>query len=160
MIRALPSTEWLRVALAAALLATAGPAFAAAGEPFKVVDGLTVYLGVLPAAMIQGHAPDHPEIAMHGGRPAGQHVYHIVVAVFEAKTGKRLADIGVSARVSSLGLAGPRKTLEAMDIADTVTYGNYFELSGEGLYDITIEVARAGAATPLHVKFTYEHRLR
>src|SRR3990172_6057248 len=102
MIRALPSTEWLRAAPVAALLATAGPAFAA-GEPFKVVDGLTVYLGVLPAAMIQGHAPDHPEITMHGGRPAGQHVYHVMVAVFEAKTGKRLADIGVSARVSSLG---------------------------------------------------------
>ena len=33
-----------------------------------------------------------------------------------------------------LGLAGVRTPVEPMVIADTVTYGNYFDLPGEGRY--------------------------
>ena len=33
----------------------------------QIVDDLTIYLGVVPAAVTRGHAPQHPERSMHGG---------------------------------------------------------------------------------------------
>ena len=63
----------------------------AADDNYKTASGLAVYLGVLPAAMIQGHPRGHPEATMHGGVPSGRHSYHIVVAVFDATTGARSA---------------------------------------------------------------------
>jgi hypothetical protein len=114
----------------------------------KTADGLTVYLGVLPAAMIQG-----PEEAMHGGVPSGRHSYHIVVAVFDATTGARVEDAVVEARVAGLGLAGVTRRLEPMLIAETVTYGNYFELSGDANYRVYLSITRPGSATPIKVEF-------
>ena len=133
---------------------------AAADDYYKSAGGLAVYLGVLPAAMIQGHPRDHPEEAMHGGVPSGRHSYHIVVAVFDAATGQRVEDAMVEARVAEPGLAGVTRQLKPMLITGTVTYGNYFELSGEGPYRIDLSITRPGSATPAKVEFTYEHRTR
>jgi hypothetical protein len=133
---------------------------AAADDYYKSAGGFAVYLGVLPAAMIQGHPTGHPEQAMHGGAPSGRHSYHIVVAVFDAASGAHIEDAVVEARVTEPGLAGITRQLEPMLIADTVTYGNYFELSGDALYRIDLSITRSGLATPVRVEFTYEHRTR
>jgi hypothetical protein len=114
----------------------------------KTADGLTVSLGVLPAAMIQG-----PEEAMHGGVPTGRDSYHIVVAVFDATTGARIEDAVVEARVAELGFAGVARRLEPMLIADTVTYGSYFELSSDADYRIYLSITRPGSAVPVKVEF-------
>jgi hypothetical protein len=121
---------------------------AAVDDNPKTAGSLAVYLGVLPAAMIQGH-----EKAMHGGVPSGRHSYHIVVAVFDATTGARVKDAVVEARVAELGFAGITRQLEPMLIADTVTYGNYFELSGEANYRIYLSITRPGSAVPVRVEF-------
>jgi hypothetical protein len=121
---------------------------AAVDDNPKTAGGLAVYLGVLPAAMIQG-----PEKAMHGGVPSSRHSYHIVVAVFDATTGARVKDAVVEARVAELGFAGITRQLEPMLIADTVTYGNYFELSGEANYRIYLSITRPGSAVPVRVEF-------
>jgi hypothetical protein len=121
---------------------------AAVDDNPKTAGGLAVYLGVLPAAMIHG-----PEKAMHGGVPSGRRSYHIVVAVFDATTGARVKDAVVEARVAELGFAGITRQLEPMLIADTVTYGNYFELSGEANYRIYLSITRPGSAVPVRVEF-------
>jgi hypothetical protein len=110
--------------------------------------------------MVQGHPKDHAEQAMHGGVPSGRHSYHIVVAVFDAATGARIEDAAVEARVAEPGLAGSARQLEPMLIADTITYGNYFELSGDAPYRIDLSIRRPGSASPIKVEFTYEHRTR
>lgn len=58
--------------LLAAMFVTAfaGPA-SADNESYKVEQGLAVYLGVMPAGIVQGHPAGHPEATMHGGAPAG-----------------------------------------------------------------------------------------
>jgi hypothetical protein len=68
--------------------------------------GLTVYLGVMPAAIMKGQPP------MHGGAPGGPHEYHLVAAIFEAATARRVSDATVTAKMSSLGLSGSEKPLE------------------------------------------------
>jgi hypothetical protein len=130
------------------------------GGQFKRADGLAVYLGLLPAAMVQGHPEGHPERAMHGGVPMARHASHVLAAVFDAASGERVEDVQVEARVAPLGLAGVRRPLEPMAIADTVTYGNYFDLPGEGRYRIELSIRRPGAARAVELAFDYEHRMR
>ena len=134
------------------------PAFAqgADGDGYKIADGLAVYLGVLPAALIQGHQT-HPEERMHGGVPRGRHAYHVVAAVFDAATGKRIEDAMVQARVMPRRIASETRALEPMEIAGTVTYGNYFTMGGADPYRIEISITRSGMATPVAVTFSYRH---
>jgi hypothetical protein len=81
-----------------------------------------------------------------------------VVAVFDAASGAHIEDAVVEARVAEPGFAGITRRLEPMLIADTVTYGNYFKLSGEGPYRIDLSITRPRSATAVKVEFTYEHR--
>ena len=62
---------------------------------------------------------------------------------------------GSAHRVSGLGLVGSYKTLEPMKIADTITYGNYFELPGVDKYRIDLDVERPQGTVKF--EFTYAH---
>lgn len=141
------------------MFAAAPVAIAQGGAGAKTVAGLTVYLGVVPAAMIQGDAREHAAEA-HGDVPRGAHAYHVMAAVFDAETGERIENAGIEARVTPLGLAPVTRRLEPMAIAGTVTYGNYFTMRGDGPYQIDFVVTAPGRAQPAVVEFTYEHRTR
>lgn len=143
-------------ALLAGLLLVINPATAGQGGETKSVGGLTVYLGVVPAELVKGPGPHSAEQPMHGGTPRGVHEHHIVVAIFDSVTNARIEDATVTAKVSGLGLSGPQKTLEPMKIADTITYGAYFNLTAD-LYTIRVTVQRPGAQ-PVVVDFKYDHR--
>ncbi len=130
------------------------PATAAEIGEAKTAGGLTVYVGVVPAEIVKGQHPAGPQV--HGRVPKGAHEYHVVVAVFDAGTNARITDARVTAKVSGLGLSGPEKTLEPMKIADTVTYGAFFNLVPD-LYTIKLTVQRPGAP-PVPVEFKYDHR--
>lgn len=145
--------------LLSAVLWLAACAPSAESESQKTADGLTVYLGVLPAAMIQGHDAGHTEAVMHDGVPRGEHAYHVVVALFDAESGKRIEDAVVEAEVAPLDLSPTRRSLETMMIADTITYGNYFTMRSDGLYRVSVRISRPGAA-PVTLEFTYEHSTR
>jgi hypothetical protein len=141
-------------------LAVPGAVSAADDASFKTVAGLVVYLGVLPAAIIQGHVKDHPEETMHGGIPRGPHAYHVMVAIFDAVTGERMEKATVQARVTPLGFATVTRELEPMVIAGTVTYGNYFTMRGADPYRIEFSITPAESATPVTLEFSYEHGTR
>lgn len=123
----------------------------AAGQGYKTDGGMTVYLGVIPAEMVKGPP-------MHGGAPRHGHQYHIVAAVFDAATNARVSDAAVTAQVSGLGLAGTTQSLEPMRIADTITYGGFFELPGADIYTIRLTIQRPGSARPVILDFKYDHR--
>lgn len=92
---------------------------------------------------------------MHGETPHGPHEHHLVVAVFDSASNARIGDATVTAKVSGLGLSGPEKTLEPMKIADSVTYGAYFNLTTD-LYTVKVTVQRPGAQ-PVVLNFKYGH---
>ena len=121
-------------------------------------SGVEAYIGLVPAEITKGHAPTGPEEAMHGGVPTGGHEYHLIAAVFDAKTAARIEDAAVTAQVSGLGLAGHEKVLGPMTIAGTITYGAYFDLPGPDVYTIMLTIKRAGMAQPVALKFSYDHR--
>lgn len=96
------------------MLAIAAPARAADSEYHKVVDGAVVYLGVVPTHIVH----DQPGITpMHGGVPGRTAYHHVMIALFEEQTGKRIKDAEVTASVQELDLAAERKRLEPMEIA-------------------------------------------
>ena len=148
---------WKTLLLCAMLWLAAAPA--ADAESQKTADGLTVYLGVLPTAMIQGEAEEHAAEA-HGDVPRGEHAYHVMVAIFDAESGERIEDAVVEAEVTPLGLSPMRRPLEPMRIADTTTYGNYFTMRGDGRYRISVGISRRGARAPVTLEFSYEHSTR
>jgi len=137
-----------------AALAVAAPALAQESETYKVVQGLGIYLGILPAAIVRGQ----PEDGMHGGVPSGAREYHIIIAIFDAATGARIENAGVAATVSGLGHVGGRRLdLEPMTIAGTVTYGEFVTLPGEDIYDIAVDIRVPDRSSPVRADFSYQH---
>ncbi|MHB1233963.1 MAG: hypothetical protein ACYCZQ_15460 [Burkholderiales bacterium] len=147
----------LRAAFAGitALLLTG--AFAADTATHKVVHGVAIYLGVLPAEMILGHPKPHTEAEMHGGVPVGKHQYHVLVSLFDAATGKRITGAQVKATVREIGLSGPQKKLEPMLIAGTISYGNYFNMPGTNPYRILVQIRIPGSSDLIEAEFEYQH---
>ena len=144
----------------ALLLSAPGGVVAADGPGYRTAGGLTVYLGVFPAAMIQGHVAGHEEPVMHGGVPSGEHAYHVMAAVFDAASGKRIEDATVEAQVTPLGLSTVTRALDSMVVAGAVTYGNYFTMRGDGPFRIAVSVMTTEAHEPVVLEFDYEHRTR
>lgn len=142
--------------LLAAVIVALGAAMAAPDGETKSAGGLTVYLGVVPAELVKQPGPHSDERPMHGGSPRGTHEHHVVVAVYDSANNERITNATVTAKVSGLGLSGPQKTLEPMKIADTITYGAFFNLTAD-LYTITVTVQRPGSQ-PVVLDFKYDHR--
>ena len=115
--------------------------------------GLTVYFGMVPAAIAEGIAGS----SLHGVQPTAAHSQHLIVAIFNSGTGERVTDATVTAKITQPGFEPPEKPLEPMKIADTVTYGNFFDLSRPGVYRIRLSVSRTGTARPIMIDLLYDH---
>jgi hypothetical protein len=125
----------------------------AAGGNRQVVDGVAIYFGILPAELVRGHPPGHPESGMHGGVPVGEN--HLTVALFDDKTGKRIADAQVTATITGPDRFKLEKKLEPMLIAGTASYGNYFNMPGPGPYRITLRIRTPGIGRDIQAVFTW-----
>ena len=120
----------------------------------KMVDGLLVYLGVLPAEMIRGHPKEHPDSQMHGGFPE-DYRSHIMVALFDDDSGKRITAANVSARIIGVDVAGPERKLDAMTIEGKRTFGGYFRMPGTGPYRIEIRIRLPKMSNPVKAEFEW-----
>ncbi len=104
-----PSTL-LRAAMAGIAALLLSSALADDSGQHKIVNCVAIYLGVMPAEMILGHPKLHTEAKMHGGAPVGEHQRHLLVALFDAASGKRIVGEKVSVRVNELNPTGRRKS--------------------------------------------------
>jgi hypothetical protein len=145
------------ITLLASLAAVPAVTQAATASEHRVVDGVSIYLGIMPAEILRGHQRGHPESEMHGGPPAGGHVYHLIIALFDQQTDKRISDARVSASIAEINHPGHQRKLEPMLIAGTVAYGNYFDLAGSGPYRIVVQIRRPGQPGVIEAEFVFEH---
>ncbi len=129
------------------------PAGAAVGSYRQVVDGVAVYFGVMPAELVRGRPPGHPESGMHGGVPVGEN--HVMVALFDDKTGERITRAEVSAAITGPDRFRLEKKLEPMIVAGAATYGNYFNMPGPGPYRIALHIRVPGAGRDIEAVFTW-----
>lgn len=106
----------------------------------QVVDGVEIYLGVMPAETIREHPKGHPEASMHDGTPTHGGSDHIDLSLFDNATGRRIENAQVSANVTELGGGSEHKKLEPMRIADSISYGNYFDMHAKEEYLIELSI--------------------
>jgi len=128
-----------------------------APENFQVVNGVAVYLGVMPAQVIEGRHKTRKETKKHKRALKKEHRDHVVVALFDNATGKRIENAKVKASVMEFGLGAKQKKLERMKIAGTITYGNYFDMPSKDIYHIKIQIRRPGIKDVIEAKFTHKH---
>ena len=121
------------------------------------MNGIGVYLGVLPAELIRGHPKWYIESTMHGGPPESTHAHHLVVALFDLRTSDRITDADIEVTVGEVGLAGRAKRLEPFTVADALTYGNGFEMKMRTHYAVRLAITRPGRGAPLTTSFEYDH---
>ena len=116
--------------------------------------GIDVYLVVMPAEMIGGHPGDHPESLMHKeNRIENKKQFHISVGVIEEKSGLRLGNLNVSARVISGDYQGPVKILENMQMGGKHSFGNYFVIPSSSAYQVEVKIQHKGRSDMLIVTF-------
>lgn len=135
------------------------PAVSVAGQLVQQQrpEGVLVYVGIKPAAVIKQHPKVYPELHVQGAVPNGRNQYYVSVALFDKSSGEPISNAAVNARVSPLALAGPKKKLRPVYIAGTVTYGNYFDLAGAGSYIIKVEIRQLEKPDLVQAKFEYKH---
>lgn len=140
------------------MLTAAGRVMAAdLDEVFQRADGLVVYFAAVPAAFVLGHPSEHTGRDMHGGAPDGSYVHHLMVALFNSDTGRRVTNADVTAVVQG----GPQQSqariiLEPMKSGEAQAYGGFATLPPCHRYRVEIEVVRPSAA-PMRAVFAHQH---
>lgn len=124
-----------------------------------IADGMRIELGVVAAEDIRDHVtdPKDPE-ALHGGAAAFTQSHHVVVALFDARTGERITNARIRAGVGAGSYDhGPNTPLERMEVNGTVTYGGFFYMPETEISRIHLEIERPGVSRASEVEFAYEH---
>jgi len=126
---------------------------ARSSQEYQVVEGMNVYLGVVPAKVIREHAGDYP--ASVSATPSGSDQRYVTIALFDAKSGQRITDAVVTARVAAGTQASAEKSLKAVTVAGSLTYGEYFPMGG-GTYKITVHIYRPGSSSVAETEFQHK----
>ena len=131
---------------------------AAAGDPsHKTIEGMEVYLGVLPAETLRArHAGSDAQTKLYGGVPSGKGYFLVNVTLRESGSKAEIKDAQVEARVANL-MTGETRKLETATINNTVSYGNYFQMPGTDPYTVTLQIRKPGAARAIEAKFDLKH---
>jgi len=83
------------------------------------------------------------------------HRYHVLIALFDSKSGKRITDARVTATVSIPGVAEKKQRLRPMHMEGAMNYGAYFLLPSPGQYNILLDIRRPGAKRSIRASFIY-----
>lgn len=127
-------------ALVAAAALIAAPASA---EHRKVIDGIAINIGVVPAAQLL--RTDAYERSMHR-EPGTGATHHVVVGVAEAKSGAPIGDAQVTLELVDPRGGTQRKALERGNAGGFPDYSGLFRFGWSGAYKLRVTLARAGAA--------------
>jgi hypothetical protein len=118
-------------------------------EP-KVIDGIEIHLGIVPAST----ALRDPAVSKHGNKTHGSH--HLLVALTDPASGLRVGAVEVRARVAELGLNGEERQLDPLTMSPSkVSFGNFFFMNGRGPFQITLSIRRSAEAPPIEARFAY-----
>jgi len=122
-------------------------------ERHRVVNGVEVFLGIVPSELFLRRPIDHPEAEMHGGVPEDLLHYHVMVAIFEHQTGDRISNAMVHASIVGPEGAGLVKPLESMVTTGVISYGNFFVVPDSGPFRIRIVIRRPNVKDAIETEF-------
>lgn len=147
-------TIHIKTVLAATLLGLLG-AYAnvtSAGplSGYQDTKNMTVYLGSMSVAELR----KHPEALPEGHPlPSGDHMRHVLIAIFDRTTGERITDAVVDAWVSSPTHGSVKKRLHPEAVAGQVTYCNFFPTPPGDAYVIRVDIHRPGNQQATTIRF-------
>ena len=145
----------LWIMLAAAVLLHPATIQAQPAHSAQQGGGLLFHYGLVPAQVVLAHAEGHAERAMHKGQ-GKRGTSHIVVALFEAQSGRRVADAEVMLHLTLAGGSSVTTKLEPMAIAGQPGYGGFVSMAAPGVYRLRFEATRPGVAS---ARAEFEHRV-
>lgn len=145
-----------RLGLAAGLVAFAmlGSITFAHAQDRQVKDGVAVNIGWVSAAhaaQFEGESADHPQHLHKKG------VFHMVVALSDASSGRPIGDAKVVAIMDDPLDRVQRRTLRKRETAGFPDFSGQFEFGAIGRYNITLEISMAGRQRPLNVRVTRDY---
>jgi hypothetical protein len=123
----------------------------------KSVGDFSVYLAVMPAEFLAGPAVPPVPGATPYQRPAPRDTHHVMVSIFESRTGRRVEQASVAARVAELGFSGVKKSLEPASVTGEKVYAGLFPMPGRGPYRVDVEFRLPAAARPERATFYFTH---
>ena len=141
----------LRSAVIAMLNSGSG---ARTGQDYRVGAETTLEFGVVPTSIMRNQPKDYPT-AVYGAVPTLPDHYYVTVAAFDARTGRRVTDAVVKARISGAAGSGREQTLKPITVANAVSYGGYFPMAGGGPYKVAVHATRPGSTAPTDIQFQY-----
>ena len=120
-------------------LALVAASFGTAAQGRLERDGVVLYLGLVPEAIV---SQQHAISELHGGRPAGGgKINHLVLALFDSASGRRIDDAIVRAQLSETGVVDePPKYVPPMPVNGLGSYGQLFGMVHDGPYRFRIFV--------------------
>jgi cytochrome c5 len=131
-------------------------ALSAAPDPnHKVIDGVEIYLAIVPAESIRAHSKADGGSPMRGDVPGGEDYHHVNVSLFDRKSTAVITDAQVEARVVNRDATGETKKLERTATDDAIRYGNYFRIPREAPYAIVVQFRRPNASRSTEAKFDF-----
>jgi len=162
MTRAIITSAPLNALIVVALLAIAAAVPAAAADYIHSADDMVVHVRALPASIGRARAPERSGNTMHGGTPAWGEQYHVVIALFDRLSGKRIHDARIKATVFDMRqagnrLPGPRKELQPMRFAGATSFGNYVNTPVSAPFRVDLEIRRPGRSAITRASFEYRH---
>jgi cytochrome c5 len=132
------------------------PPAAAADPHHRQVAGMDIYFGMMQADAMRAAQADAQKT---GGSkvsiPSGTGYYHLTLALADSKSQVPVTDAQVTMKVSD-GMTSQTKTLGLVAANNAVSYGNFFKFSSGTAYNITTEIKRPGAPSPITAKFEYK----
>ncbi len=136
--------------------APAGKAAAVPAGMHKVVGGLDIYLGFVPASKLRSYPEGSVERLMHGGVPGGSDQYHANVSVLDRTSKAPIPSAKVELQIEQPGLSSETRVLEPVVINNVASYGHYVRLKPKTSYVVTVRVLSGDSPQPTEARF--EHR--
>jgi len=130
------------LALACLFALVSAGAWASEHDRSYTADGITIYVGLIPTDRMWAHPEVYGEHKVTQKVPKGPNMYHVLVALYDRASGRRITDADVEMRISPLGLVGALKPLHPMMVGGVVTYCNYFRMTPNDIYRVRVSIHR------------------
>ncbi|MHB1247776.1 MAG: hypothetical protein ACYCZH_15160 [Sulfuriferula sp.] len=139
---------------------TIQPALAKDGSYHEESKSYRVYLGVVPASLLEKEPGlVDQDKKLHGGAAEqSSTAQHVMVTVFRQDNNARVLNATVIARVGRgkvFGSGGVEKPLEKMVTSNAVAYANFFDMPEPGKYQIEVNIYDPRRSGSEKVRFVY-----